>query len=180
MFFWTVLEVFEYKALRRPETSPNSYALGCMQVSRIAVGRRPTQAVRKEESFIDMQGCDCSFPSAESFSCSLHVQALIGPEMRPAYLVNSMTDFITKWRVNGYRTSKSIPVVNHELFASIDKEVDALGILGVKVSFWHATKMPTRSPMLLLTAEANVEVLVGANCGSRCSSPYCGEEGIDL
>ncbi|KAI4195200.1 MAG: hypothetical protein LQ350_007322 [Teloschistes chrysophthalmus] len=57
-----------------------------------------------------------------------------------AYLINSMTDFITKWRVNGYRTSKGTIVVNHEIFAQIDREVGVLEALGVKVAFWHVPR----------------------------------------
>ncbi|KAL9579147.1 MAG: hypothetical protein Q9212_005276 [Teloschistes hypoglaucus] len=74
------------------------------------------------------------------------IERVVGPLGRlvikadSAYLLNSMTDFITKWRMNGYRTSKGTIVVNHEIFAQIDREVRILEALGVKVAFWHVPR----------------------------------------
>lgn len=54
-----------------------------------------------------------------------------------AYLVNSMTKYINKWRSNGYMTSRNEPVVNKELFDKIDDLMEELFAEEiVQVRFW--------------------------------------------
>ncbi|KAF2095441.1 ribonuclease H-like protein, partial [Rhizodiscina lignyota] len=53
-----------------------------------------------------------------------------------AYLVNSMTKHIHKWRANGWMTAKKTPVSNHDLFVKRMEEVEGLEKLLTAVDFW--------------------------------------------
>ncbi|KAI1250624.1 hypothetical protein MGN70_007681 [Eutypa lata] len=53
-----------------------------------------------------------------------------------AYLVNSMTDTISKWQENGWRTSKKTPVKNRDLWEQLTGHVAEYTALGVAVDFW--------------------------------------------
>jgi ribonuclease HI len=56
------------------------------------------------------------------------------------YLVEGMTDWIFKWEKNGYQTAKRSPVVNRALFEKLQKLVEDLNGIGVKVLFWHVPR----------------------------------------
>ncbi|KAI4233916.1 MAG: hypothetical protein LQ352_008211 [Teloschistes flavicans] len=66
-----------------------------------------------------------------------------------AYLVNGLTDYIDKWRKNGYKSAKGTTVSNADLFKEIDQEIDFLYKLGTRVSFWHVPRMRNREADLL-------------------------------
>src|SRR5579859_492966 len=55
-----------------------------------------------------------------------------------AYLVNSLTGYVYKWRENGYTAATGNPVVNGDLFRMIDKKLDAMefGRQEIPVLFW--------------------------------------------
>ncbi|RYP79925.1 hypothetical protein DL770_006464 [Monosporascus sp. CRB-9-2] len=53
-----------------------------------------------------------------------------------AYLVNSMTGAINKWKTNGWLTTKKTPVANRDLWELLLKRVAYLDKLGVTVEWW--------------------------------------------
>jgi ribonuclease HI len=59
-----------------------------------------------------------------------------------AYLVNSMTKYIYKWRENGYTAATESPVVNRDLFYKIDRKLDAMefGRRQIPVLFWKVDR----------------------------------------
>ena len=56
------------------------------------------------------------------------------------YVINGMTDWIFKWKHNGYRDAKGQPVTNPALFQELDAMTLALNDLGVVVLFWHVPR----------------------------------------
>ena len=53
-----------------------------------------------------------------------------------AFLVSGMSEFLGKWKENGYKNAKGAPVANADLFESIDMAIDSLKDLGIEVAFW--------------------------------------------
>lgn len=58
-----------------------------------------------------------------------------------AYLVKGMTEYIDKWRNNGYTNAKGITVSNADLFMEIDEGIKSLDDLNTIVFFWHVPRM---------------------------------------
>ncbi|MCJ1399504.1 hypothetical protein MMC11_002706 [Xylographa trunciseda] len=56
------------------------------------------------------------------------------------YVVKGMTEWIVKWRVNGYRNHKGVPIKNCDWFMMVDDSVNDLKDLGVHVLFWHVPR----------------------------------------
>ncbi|EHK19844.1 uncharacterized protein TRIVIDRAFT_68171 [Trichoderma virens Gv29-8] len=56
------------------------------------------------------------------------------------YLVKGMTEWIFKWKANGYRTSKGTPVTNSALFQKLEELVGDLNASDVEVLFWHVPR----------------------------------------
>ncbi|KAL8764945.1 MAG: hypothetical protein Q9203_006808 [Teloschistes exilis] len=80
--------------------------------------------------------------------CEVHgmeapVQVLV-VKSDSAYLVNSMTEYIDRWRKNGYKNVKGTAVANADLFVKIDKQINFLDDLNTTVSFWHVPRMRNR------------------------------------
>ncbi|KAL8734426.1 MAG: hypothetical protein Q9181_003206 [Wetmoreana brouardii] len=57
-----------------------------------------------------------------------------------AYLVRGITEYIEKWRTNGYKTARGTPVVNADLFQRLDREVETMKDMGVHVRFWQVPR----------------------------------------
>lgn len=57
-----------------------------------------------------------------------------------AYLVNSMVEYVEKWRLNGYTSSRGRPVVNADLLRGLDGCVVCLEEEDVDVRFWHVPR----------------------------------------
>ncbi|KAG5967170.1 hypothetical protein E4U56_000988 [Claviceps arundinis] len=53
------------------------------------------------------------------------------------YLVKGMTDYIFKWKQNGFLTTKRTPVTNRALFEEFEALVNELNGMGIDVYFWH-------------------------------------------
>lgn len=56
------------------------------------------------------------------------------------YLVKGMTEWIFKWKKNGYRTSRGTLVTNAPLFKRLEELVVKLNELNVEVLFWHVSR----------------------------------------
>jgi ribonuclease HI len=56
------------------------------------------------------------------------------------YLVKGMTEWAFKWKKNGYRTSRGMPVTNAPLFKKLEELIVRLNELNVKVLFWHVPR----------------------------------------
>jgi ribonuclease HI len=56
------------------------------------------------------------------------------------YLVKGMTEWVFKWKSNGYRNVKGTEVVNGDLFEALERKVEELNGLGVEVRFWHVPR----------------------------------------
>ncbi|KAH7035957.1 ribonuclease H-like domain-containing protein [Microdochium trichocladiopsis] len=56
------------------------------------------------------------------------------------YLVKGMTEWASRWKKNGYRTSTGKPVANLALFDRLNKLVEELNDHKVEVIFWHVTR----------------------------------------
>lgn len=57
-----------------------------------------------------------------------------------AYLVNSMVEYVEKWRLNNYTSSRGRPVVNADLLRDLDERVVWLEDEGVNMRFWHVPR----------------------------------------
>lgn len=59
-----------------------------------------------------------------------------------AYLVNSLTSYVYKWRGNGYRAATGDLVVNRDLFSRIDDKLNGmeLGRQKIPVLFWKVDR----------------------------------------
>jgi ribonuclease HI len=57
------------------------------------------------------------------------------------YLVKGMTDWILKWRLNGWKTASGKDVVNRHHFEQLLSKVEKLESMGVKVLFWHVRRV---------------------------------------
>jgi ribonuclease HI len=60
-----------------------------------------------------------------------------------AYLVNSMTDYVYKWRNNDYTAATGREVVNRDLFERLDYKLDAMadGRQNIDVMFWKVDRI---------------------------------------
>ena len=56
------------------------------------------------------------------------------------YLVKGMTEWVVKWRMNGWKTAKGGEVVNRGLFEDLLAKVEELEDAGVTVLFWHVRR----------------------------------------
>ncbi|KAM0701255.1 hypothetical protein Q7P35_011616 [Cladosporium inversicolor] len=56
------------------------------------------------------------------------------------YLVNSMVEWVEKWRDNDYKPRRGTPVVNRDLLSRLDEWVARLERMGVDVRFWHVLR----------------------------------------
>ena len=77
-------------------------------------------------------------------------QVLIKADLE--YVVKGMTEWIFKWRENGYRTAKGQHVTNMELFKAIDYEIDELFRIGVIVVFWYVPRAKNKEADALCNA----------------------------
>lgn len=57
-----------------------------------------------------------------------------------AYLVNSMTSYVIKWRNNDYTNARGLPVVNQDLFRDLDAICNRLADIGVQARFWRVPR----------------------------------------
>lgn len=53
-----------------------------------------------------------------------------------AYLVNSMTSYVIKWRNNNYTNARGRPVANQDLFRELDAICNRLADIRVQARFW--------------------------------------------
>lgn len=56
------------------------------------------------------------------------------------YLVKGMTEWVFKWKENGYRTSKGTQVTNSALFEELQGLIGQLNERGIEVLFWHVPR----------------------------------------
>ncbi|KAF5120837.1 Ribonuclease H [Metarhizium anisopliae] len=56
------------------------------------------------------------------------------------YLVKGMTEWVFKWEMNGYRTSRGVAVANASLFKKLQELVAELNERKVEVLFWHVPR----------------------------------------
>jgi ribonuclease HI len=52
------------------------------------------------------------------------------------YLVKGMTEYVLKWKKNGYKNCKGKPVINADWFQALEETVAELESYGVQVFFW--------------------------------------------
>ncbi|KAI9649927.1 hypothetical protein NHQ30_002512 [Ciborinia camelliae] len=57
-----------------------------------------------------------------------------------AYVVDGISEWIYKWKVNGFKTSTGNPVTNAKLFEELDYRVDRFNRYDVPVWFWHVKR----------------------------------------
>ncbi|TAQ89994.1 hypothetical protein B7494_g1676 [Chlorociboria aeruginascens] len=53
------------------------------------------------------------------------------------YLVKGISDYIWKWKRNGFLTAKRQPVVNSDAFKKLDQLMEYIERKGIPVWFWH-------------------------------------------
>jgi ribonuclease HI len=53
------------------------------------------------------------------------------------YLVDAISDWIYRWKTNGWRTSKNGRVANRELFEKLDDLMSEFEENNIPVCFWH-------------------------------------------
>lgn len=56
-------------------------------------------------------------------------------------MVKGLTEWVTKWKSNGYRTSRGSPVENADLFQALVKMIDEVEQMGITLRLW---KVPRR------------------------------------
>jgi len=54
-----------------------------------------------------------------------------------AYVTRSMSEFITEWRRNGYRTYFGDRIRNRDIIQALDEEIKAFNEGGISVQFWQ-------------------------------------------
>jgi ribonuclease HI len=75
-----------------------------------------------------------------------------------AYLVNSMTSYVNKWRANEYLSAKGKSVVNQDLLKKLDGLVfDLADEAGLRVRFWHVLRERNRPADVLANAALDGE-----------------------
>jgi len=57
-----------------------------------------------------------------------------------AYVVNGMTDWVVKWRGNGYLNARGVTVSNKDLIQELDDLCDEIDDLGVQACFWQVPR----------------------------------------
>ncbi|KAF7947432.1 hypothetical protein EAE96_008520 [Botrytis aclada] len=57
-----------------------------------------------------------------------------------AYVVDGFSDWIYKWKENGYKTSTGKPVVNAEIFRELDTLISKFNQFHIPVWFWQVKK----------------------------------------
>jgi ribonuclease HI len=68
------------------------------------------------------------------------------------YLVKAMTDWINKWRTNGYENCRGLPVTNADMFKHLDHTINELNAMDVQVEFWHVRREENREADCLANA----------------------------
>lgn len=56
------------------------------------------------------------------------------------YVVKGMTEWVLKWRDNGYKNARGSRVVNAKLFQDIDEQIGWMNEEGIQVLFWHVPR----------------------------------------
>lgn len=70
-----------------------------------------------------------------------HVHSVVVVVMDSKYVVDAMTDWIRRWRANGFRSASGTPVVNTESMKALDDKVSRLFHDHlVNVCFWHVPR----------------------------------------
>lgn len=70
-----------------------------------------------------------------------HVHSIVVVVMDSKYVVDAMTDWIRRWRANGFRNARGAPVVNSESLKALDDMVSRLFYDHlVNVCFWHVPR----------------------------------------
>jgi ribonuclease HI len=57
-----------------------------------------------------------------------------------AYVVDCLSNYVYKWKVNGWKTSKGNDVANRDLIEPLDKMLDDMSKAGIDVLFWKADR----------------------------------------
>ena len=68
------------------------------------------------------------------------------------YLIEGMTDWIYKWRNNGYENCRGLLVTNADMFKHIDNAINQLNDMDVEVQFWHVPREENREADCLANA----------------------------
>lgn len=89
----------------------------------------------------------------------LQSMALVVIKADSAYLVNSMTQHIYKWRRNGFKTAKGLPVVNSDLFRCLDVLCEQLVMRGVALTLWHVPRSLNTEADCLANAALDIRIL---------------------
>ena len=84
------------------------------------------------------------------------------------YLVKSMTEYVSKWKTNGFRSSTGKPVVNGALIKKIEEKVEKLGKLGVRVFFWHVERGRNQEADSLANAGFMDDISFGSSSSGKC------------
>jgi len=57
-----------------------------------------------------------------------------------AYVVDCLSKYVYKWKVNGWKNSKGNDVANRDLIEPLDKMLDDMSKTGIDVLFWKADR----------------------------------------
>jgi ribonuclease HI len=57
-----------------------------------------------------------------------------------AYLVDGLAKYVSKWKSNGWKTSKGHDVANRDLIEPLDKMLDDMSNTGIDVLFWKVDR----------------------------------------
>ncbi|MCJ1454229.1 hypothetical protein MMC28_004581 [Mycoblastus sanguinarius] len=74
------------------------------------------------------------------------------------YVVKGMTDWMIKWKKNGFKNARGSPVQNALSFKEIDQKVTEMNEIGIQVLFWHVPRTRNQEADRLANAafESNV------------------------
>jgi ribonuclease HI len=76
----------------------------------------------------------------DAFRNESYINEIIINKTDAAYMVNCMTDWIVKWRGNGYLNARGLPLNNRDLIQQLDSLCNQINDLNIRVPFWNVRR----------------------------------------
>ncbi|ESZ93805.1 hypothetical protein SBOR_5800 [Sclerotinia borealis F-4128] len=128
------------------------------QTNQVAELIAAIEALKIMEEYLDKDIKNGVARSPDRYTCKVLII------IDSAYVVNGATNWIFKWKENGFKTSTGKPVTNRELFEELDYLIKKFNYFEIPVWFWHVKREFNKSADAMaripLYGEQEVPVLV--------------------